>query len=312
MTLKKFQEYFTKELHSLYPKEEIQSFFSIVIEEYLGLKRIDLVMQPDFEIPFEKIQFLRGAILRLQNSEPIQYIVGKTEFFGLPFYVNKNVLIPRPETEELVEWIIQVSQEKREKRKEIFRILDIGTGSGCIPIALKKHLDSTDITAIDISNKAIETTSRNAELNGVDIRLIQQDILRVDSLNSVIASKAKQSSTNDETISSRVLRNDNKFDIIVSNPPYVRDLEKAEIQDNVLEHEPHLALFVDDNNPLIFYKKIAALAKNHLTENGSLFFEINEYLGEETIKVIQEEGFKNYELKKDIFGKDRMIKASFF
>jgi release factor glutamine methyltransferase len=177
-------------------------------------------------------------------------------------------------------------------------ILDIGTGTGCIPISLKKNLPNANISAIDVSVNALKKATENANLNNVAINFIEQDILKITSLN-VIASKIEEPSTNDI-----------KFDIIVSNPPYVRELEKTEIKNNVLENEPHLALFVDDNNPLIFYNKIADLAKNHLTKNGSLFFEINQYLGKETFNMLKDKGFINIELRKDFSGNDRMIKAS--
>lgn len=286
MNIKDYQSRFSSELSELFPKTEVDTFFSILIEEYLELKRIDLVMNPNFEIPSEKLATLNSALLRLKQEEPIQYIIGKTEFYGFPFYVNQNVLIPRPETEELVEWIIKDIQEKKEKRKDSsINILDIGTGSGCIPISLKKQILSANISAIDVSKKAIETAEKNAQLNEVDIDFIQQDILQTEQLTAT-------------------------YDIIVSNPPYVRELEKAAMKRNVLDNEPELALFVEDRDPLIFYRKIAQLAKTHLNKNGFLFFEINEYLGKEMLEMLRLLGFKNVMLKKDLFGKDRMIKAS--
>jgi release factor glutamine methyltransferase len=293
MTLKQHKIYFTEQLASIYPQTEIDTFFYYLIEEYLSLQRIDLIMQPDFEITSEKELLFNNAVKRLQKEEPIQYIIGNTEFYGFPFLVDENTLIPRPETEELVEWILNEvnSVEKT-------NILDIGTGTGCIPISLKKNLPNANISAIDVSVNALKKATENANLNNVAINFIEQDILKITSLN-VIASKIEEPSTNDI-----------KFDIIVSNPPYVRELEKTEIKNNVLENEPHLALFVDDNNPLIFYNKIADLAKNHLTKNGSLFFEINQYLGKETFNMLKDKGFINIELRKDFSGNDRMIKAS--
>ena len=280
MTLKNFKTFFTNELSSIYPTSEIDTFFFYLIEEYLDFKRVDVVLKSDFEIPTEVISKLNTALIRLKKEEPIQYILGKTEFYGLPFSVTKDTLIPRPETEELVEWILnEVDKSKK------LQILDIGTGTGCIPISLAKHLPNAKISAIDISKKALNIAKQNASLNNVDINFIELDILKADTLSK-------------------------KYDIIVSNPPYVRELEKTEIKNNVLNNEPHLALFVDDDNPLVFYDKIADLAKKHLNKNGVLFFEINQYLGKETIEMLKEKGFKNLEIRKDFVGNDRMIKIS--
>lgn len=287
MKLVKFREHFKSELIDQFPETEIQSFFTIIIEEYLNLQRIDLVTRPNFDISEEKLQLLSEILKRLKNHEPIQYILGKTEFYGLPFYVNHDVLIPRPETEELVEWVIaEVQKLKSDKDINTLSILDIGTGSGCIPISIKKNTSLTELSGLDISNNAIEIAKKNSELNSSDVQFILKDILSTSSL-------------------------DKNYDMIISNPPYVRELEKEEMNKNVLDHEPELALFVSDDDPLLFYRKIAILAKNNLTKNGSLFFEINEYLGEEMIDLLTDLGFTSIELRKDIFGKDRMIKASF-
>lgn len=290
MILKDFKSVFTKQLSSVYPQSEIDSFFFILIEEILGFKRIDSVLKADFLIPSDVLNQLQNITERLLKEEPIQYIIGNTEFYGLPFLVNKNTLIPRPETEELVEWIITEVSEAHGKNIINFSILDIGTGTGCIPISIKRNLPNTIVSAIDVSSEALKVARKNAKLNTVEINFIEQDILYTDDLNQVLDSK--------------------KIDIIVSNPPYVRNLEKVEIKNNVLENEPHLALFVEDNNSLIFYDKIANLAVKHLTKNGLLFFEINQYLGNETVEMLTKKGFKNIELKKDFVGNDRMIKAS--
>ncbi|TDQ25617.1 peptide chain release factor N(5)-glutamine methyltransferase [Tenacibaculum caenipelagi] len=284
MQLKQYRVYFTKQLENTYPQTEIDTFFFLVIEEYLSLQRIDLVLQPTFEIPSDKIKLLDEVLVRLQKEEPIQYILGKTEFYGLPFYVNSNTLIPRPETEELVEWIIKEIEVI--DRKKLLSILDIGTGTGCIPISLKKYLPSANVSAIDVSEEALRVAKQNAVLNNVEVSFIHLDILQTENLSE-------------------------QFDVIVSNPPYVRELEKVEIKNNVLKNEPHLALFVEDNNPLLFYKKIADLAKKQLTKNGVLFFEINQYLGKETVEMLKGKGFTKIELRKDLFGNDRMIKACF-
>ncbi|QOD60815.1 peptide chain release factor N(5)-glutamine methyltransferase [Polaribacter haliotis] len=294
MTLKEFKIYFSEELSSMYPNTEKDSFFSIIIEEKLSLQRIDTVLKPDFKIDDTIFAEIKTIIERLKNEEPIQYIFGKTEFYGLPFYVDGNTLIPRPETEELVEWILLCVQDLKLKiqsctstknENNTLSILDIGTGTGCIPISLAKNLQNVAISAIDISSEALKIAKQNAILNKVEVDFFELDILQ--------AVKLPQ-----------------QYDIIVSNPPYVRELEKAEINNNVLENEPHLALFVDDENPLIFYKKIADLAKQHLSKNGLLFFEINQYLGKETVKMLKDKGFIDIELKKDLFGNNRMIKSS--
>lgn len=287
MTLKEFRLYFTNQLYESYPKTEIDSFFFIIIKEKLNLQRIDSVLKPDFLIDKETLVDLNNSIRRLQKEEPIQYILGNTEFYGLSFFVDENTLIPRPETEELVEWILKKIQELRNKiQEESLSILDIGTGTGCIPISLAKNLKNVSISAIDVSNNALKIAKQNAALHKVNINFIKQDILHTEKLSQ-------------------------QFDIIVSNPPYVRELEKTAIKNNVLQNEPHLALFVSDENPLVFYDKIADLAKVHLTNNGLLFFEINQYLGKETVKMLATKGFKNIELKKDFLGNDRMIKANY-
>lgn len=285
MKLKDFRTRFTNLLSETYPKTEVDTFFFLLIEEYLNLKRIDVSLQPSFEVSEEKLNLLELALKRLLKEEPLQYIIGNTEFYGLQFYVDKNVLIPRPETEELIEWILaEVGKLERYKVAKSFSILDIGTGSGCIPITLKTHLSNTTISAIDVSEAALKVAAKNAELNNVIVNFIAQDILNSSKLPS-------------------------NFDIIISNPPYVRELEKVEIMNNVLDNEPHLALFVENENPLIFYNRIADLAKKHLNQNGQLFFEINQYLGQETVDLLQAKGFKNIQLKKDLIGNDRMILA---
>ena len=286
MTLKEFKNLFTEALSKTYPQTEIDSFFFILIEEKLNLKRIDTVLNPNYLIEDSIEIELKNIITRLQKQEPIQYIIGNTEFYGYPFLVDKNTLIPRPETEELVSWILEEINKTEEISNEEVSIIDIGTGSGCIPISLAKEQKNSNIFAIDVSNKALKVAKKNAVINNVEISFIEQNILETNSLPQ-------------------------RFDIIVSNPPYVRELEKAEIKQNVLNNEPHLALFVEDDNPLLFYKKIADLAINHLLKNGILFFEINQYLGKETVLMLKEKGFTNIILKKDYFGNDRMIKCNF-
>ncbi len=283
--LKEFKIFFSNELADVFPKTEVDTFFFLLIEQKLNLQRVDTVLQPDFIIVDDQLLEFKNIIKRLQKEEPIQYILGNTEFFGLPFQVNKHTLIPRPETEELVEWILSEVKQLQILSNHKLKILDIGTGTGCIPITLAKNLKNVEVSAIDVSKKALKIAQQNALLNNVEIHFLEVDILK--------ANKLPQ-----------------QYDIIVSNPPYVRELEKEEIKNNVLQNEPHLALFVDDNNPLIFYNKITDLAKKHLTTNGLLFFEINQYLGNETLEMIRQKRLQDIELKKDFFGNDRMLKAS--
>ena len=289
MNIREFRDYFKITLKKLYPASEIDTFLFLLLEEYLNFKRIDIVLKSNFNISSEVLTLLKSSTKLLQQEIPIQYIIGKTEFYGFPFILNEHVLIPRPETEELVTFILDKVSKLESyhtiKKENTIKILDIGTGSGCIPIALKKSLPLAEISALEKSNKALRIAKKNTHLNKVDINLIQQDILKTTQLN-------------------------NTYDIIVSNPPYVIESEKKEIKNNVLNNEPHMALFVEDNNPLIFFDKIAELAKNHLTKNGLLFFEINQYLGKETVDLLRLKGFNTIELKKDIFGHDRVIIAS--
>ena len=286
MRLKDIQNIFHKELDAIFGKNEVGSFFNILISYYLKLNRIALVLDPDLTISKEEEQPLFEALSRLKLEEPIQYIIGETEFFGLPFKVNEHTLIPRPETEELVEWIVKCHSEQSEESK--LNIIDIGTGTGCIAISLAKNLPNAKVYALDVSEEAIKIAKQNAELNKVKIHFIKADILDWKNVSQ---------------------RQNGKFDIIVSNPPYVRNLEKVEIKNNVLEHEPHLALFVEDTNPLQFYKAITEFAVDKLVKNGLLFFEINQYLGDETKRLLQDKGFLDLELKTDIFGNNRMLKG---
>ena len=300
MILKEFKSFFSDTLSEIYPKTEIDTFFFLLMEEKLNLQRIDTVLKPNFLIVDGILPELKKITKRLQKEEPIQYILGKTEFYGLPFIVDKNTLIPRPETEELVEWVLEEVIKLQSCNVVKLSILDIGTGTGCIPVSLAKNLNDVQISAIDVSSDALKIAKQNANLNNVDVSFFEMNILETENLNTVAKEKRLK----------QVKHKATKLDIIISNPPYVRELEKVEINNNVLQNEPHLALFVDDNNPLIFYKKIADLAKQHLTKNGLLFFEINQYLGKETVEMLQQKGFKNIELKKDLFGNDRMLKAN--
>ena len=284
MLLKQYKNHFFEALNSVHDANEIESFFFILIEYLHNLKRIDLALNPDFEISDEEVLKWEAIISDLKTEKPIQYSIGETWFYDSKFYVNEHTLIPRPETEELVDWIIKTHKSKDKIDK--LAVLDIGTGTGCIPISLKKNIPQAEVFAIDVSEEALKIAHKNAETNRVVVNFILQNILETKDLNQ-------------------------NFDVIVSNPPYVRNLEKQEIKKNVLEFEPHLALFVEDTDALLFYRKIAQLALKNLTANGLLFFEINQYLGKETVELLETLGFKNVELKKDIYGNDRMIKCTF-
>lgn len=284
MLIKTFKTIFNQALSSLYDEKEIESFFYLTLEQFHHKKRIDLALHPEMELENSAIICWENVISELKNQKPIQYILGETEFYGLRFFVNQNTLIPRPETEELVELIVKENSKFTTQNSQL-KILDIGTGSGCIAISLAKNLPNADVFALDVSEKAITIAKKNAEINDVAIHFIQKNILETIDLEQ-------------------------QFDVIVSNPPYVRMLEKAEINKNVLAYEPHLALFVEDNDALLFYRKIIELAKKNLSENGQLYFEINQYLGKETVALLENSGFKNIELKKDIYGNDRMIRST--
>ncbi|SHG47339.1 release factor glutamine methyltransferase [Flavobacterium fluvii] len=280
--IKDYRIQFIQELSAIYDAGEAESFFYLILEEKKQLKRIDLALNSDLTFSNEEIQVWNSILEELKQEIPIQYLLGKTSFYGLEFEVNENVLIPRPETEELVEWIIGDYFVPRNDKK--VKILDIGTGSGCIAIALAKNILNAQVFAIDVSEKALATAQKNAKINAVNVTFIEKNILETEDLGQ-------------------------QFDIIVSNPPYVRELEKQEIKKNVLDNEPHLALFVEDNDALVFYRKIAELAQKNLSPNGQLFFEINQYLGKEMMELLEKMDFKNIELRKDIYGNDRMMKG---
>lgn len=280
MLLSHLKIQFIDQLKDDYPPTEIESFFHILTEEYLGMTRLEAALNRDFEVSEEQKAWFEHALLRLKDHEPIQHIIGKEEFFGLIFRVTKDVLIPRPETEELVEWIVNDFK----KSTGNLRALDIGTGSGCIAISLAKNLKNAAVDAVDISDEALKLARSNAKENNAEVNFSKMDILEQEDLKHT-------------------------YDIIVSNPPYVRDLEKKEMQRNVLDHEPEKALYVKDDDPLVFYKKISILTKESLQPGGCLYFEINQYLAEETKELLKKLGFET-ELKKDIFGNFRMLKAS--
>ena len=290
MNAKQYKIKFVQTLESIHGIDEAESFFYLILENKFQMKRLDLALDPNFEFSAEAMKIWEALNIELKKEIPIQYLLGNTDFFGLSFFVNENVLIPRPETEELVDWIIQEEKKfERLKNEEIegqktIKILDIGTGSGCIAISLAKNIPNATVFAIDVSAKALEVAKKNAKINQVSVTFLEKNILETDGLLE-------------------------QFDIIVSNPPYVRNLEKQEIKKNVLEHEPHLALFVEDFDALVFYRKIATLATKNLNDGGQLFFEINQYLGAEMISLLTDNGFESISLRKDIYGNDRMTRA---
>lgn len=283
MKIKQYRTYFIQELSPFYDAYEAESFFYLILEDRHKLRQIDLALNHGLNFSEAHIATWSVFLDQLKKEVPVQYLLGKTNFYGLDFEVNENVLIPRPETEELVEWIINENSNTDKFKK--LKILDIGTGSGCIAVSLAKNLPNAEVYAVDVSKKALETAKRNAVNNNVEVTFMFQDILELEVLKY-------------------------NFDIIVSNPPYVRNLEKVEIKKNVLEYEPHLALFVDDHDALVFYKKIASLAQKNLLEKGQLYFEINQYLGKEMIDLLENMNFENIELRKDIYDNDRMIKGT--
>lgn len=286
MLLKEVKNIFHAELDAIYGKDEVNSFFYLLIEHYFELERFVLALQPNLNIEKGQETILFKALSELKLHKPIQHITGTAYFMDLAFAVNEHVLIPRPETEELVRWVLDDVKEV----KHFLNILDMGTGSGCIPISLDKNLLDAKVYALDVSPQALVVAEENNRTLGANVTFVKADML---SLHSKTSAKEL----------------DQKFDIIISNPPYVRELEKAEMQNNVIDHEPSLALFVPDEDPLKFYKAVVNFASEHLNKNGCLYLEINQYLGEETKQILQKSNFKTIELRPDMFGNDRMIKG---
>ena len=280
MKLSQLKINFTTVLQGVYDKEEVHCFFYILCDFFLQYSRFEVSMALDTIVSAKNITAFEKALLRLKKQEPIQYILGTTEFYGLTFKVNKHTLIPRPETEELVDWVLSNLHDQ----DSVLDILDIGTGSGCIAISLAKNIPTAIVSGLDVSEKALEIAKENAVKNQVLVSFCQKDILRTTSLEK-------------------------KYDVIVSNPPYVRQLEKKAMNANVLDYEPGVALFVPNEDPLLFYRKIAQLAMVSLQTRGWLYFEINEYLSKEMDVLLKDIGFANIEIKKDFREVPRMIKC---
>ena len=251
-----------------------------------GLSTAQLLAEPNLQLTEEQQIWIGDAVCRLKNDEPLQHILGYSEFYGRKLKCDGRALVPRPETEELVEWILN-DWSTLNSQLSTLNLLDIGTGTGCIALSLAKELEEAKVTAVDISTEALSLARENAEiLEARDVRFVECDALG-----------------DCENIKGC-------YDVIVSNPPYVRECEKVDMEANVLDYDPHTALFVTDDDPLIFYRAIGKFALTHLTPNGALYFEINQYLGQETFDLLIGLGYKNVELREDINGNARMIKAT--
>ncbi len=272
-------QYIQKELNGLYPETEVKAFTRLILEHVCGLDYTAQVLMRESELNANCKRLISEIVKRLKEHEPIQYILGETEFFGLKLKVNPTVLIPRPETEELLNWISETSLQPGSF------VIDIGTGSGCIALGLKKLIPESRVLAVDYSEETLATARENATINNLDVNFFQADILKWEDFEW------------------------ENFDLVVSNPPYVRESEKAAMLPNVLKFEPGKALFVSDADPLLFYHRIAEFAQNYLGKNGWLFFEINENLGKETMQLLEKSGFREIGVKNDLFGKERMIRC---
>ena len=289
--------YINNSLKDFYPTGEIKGFTRLIMEHVCGLQPYQLLLGKGNELSDKEKTEIKEIVERLKKAEPIQYILGFADFYGYEFNVTPSVLIPRPETAELVNKI-----KNDQKTTSPLRILDIGTGSGCIAISLAKQLKQVEVYAMDISDDALIVAKQNAKKLQADIRFIQADILSTsifDSFREKFQFLSKESRNPSEY----------GFNIIVSNPPYIMEKEKTEMEANVLNHEPHLALFVSNDDPLLFYRTIARFGKQSLSRNGLLYLEINAQCGNETKAMLKTEGYKHIELIQDFYGKDRIIKA---
>lgn len=280
MTLNSIEQLFNRTLVEIYDAEECKTLFSLVAQQVLQCNKSFLMLNGNETVASNKVQEILGVLAKIEAKIPLQYIFGEAQFYGLKFKVSPAVLIPRPETEELVHWILA-----DEKTTDNLSVLDVGTGSGCIPISLASRRPNWYLTALDIMDDALQVAQDNALENGVKVLFKQVDILQQTNLSTV-------------------------FDVVVSNPPYITQAEKLAMHDNVLNHEPHVALFVSDEKPLVFYEAIADFAVSHLKQGGRLYFEINSYLGAETKQMVVQKGYQNVVLRKDINGRDRMLRCT--
>jgi release factor glutamine methyltransferase len=268
-------------LQSMYDTSELVNIVNWILEHFTGMTRTQLLNEPDALVNQSTLIHFSNAIDQLKKGMPVQYVVGEIEFYGLKLYVNPSVLIPRPETEELVDLIVKENQSL-----EGLKILDIGTGSGCIALSLAKYLKSAKVIAIDLSAGALEVAKKNAGSNQItNVEFLELDVFKEDNFI------------------------EKEFDLIVSNPPYIAASERSTLSPNVLEHEPSMALFVPDSNPLVFYERIVQLAEVHLKKHGKIYVEINERLGTETSKIFHPDSFSSIHLLNDLFEKNRFIKV---
>jgi release factor glutamine methyltransferase len=282
MTIEEARKEITGSLETIYEKNEADSITEIVLEHITRWSRPERILNRDIPLSFAQKKLLDQIILRLQQYEPIQYLINEAWFAGMIFYVDKNVLIPRPETEELLAWIVKDCAQRANHKK----ILDVGTGSGCLAIALKNKMPNAEIWACDVSEEALNVARMNADALNATIDFIPLDFLDAEQRNQLP-----------------------RVDIIVSNPPYIPERDKNEMKKNVIEFEPATALFVPNENSLVFYNSIADFGKEKLNKNGNIYVEIHESLGEQVKNLFQSKGYTSIELKKDLQGKDRMIKV---
>jgi release factor glutamine methyltransferase len=273
------RSHYRRKLCEAFEEREADNMLFMVMMEFTGLSKAGILMNHEQAVSESELLKIHFAVKDLLKNKPVQYVLGKTEFYGLPFIVNSKVLIPRPETEELVALVID-----EVKPENNLRILDIGTGSGCIAIALKENFPKAQIIAIDVSSFALEVARENAKRNSVEIDFRVCDFLNKDSWNTL-----------------------GIFDVVISNPPYVRHLEKVQMKSNVLDYEPEIALFVENGNPLLFYAQIAEFGKKHLHKDGRIFCEINQYLHKETVNLFEQYTYKDVQVLKDIFGNFRIV-----
>ena len=293
-------KFYKKELASIYTESELQNITNWIFEKQLKLNSTEIISNSTIRVNQSDLIILEQMCYRLKEQQPIQYVLGEAEFYRLIFKVNKSVLIPRPETEELVELVIQdlkfkIQNSKSSSHPELvegLNILDIGTGSGCIPISIKKNIPKANVYGLDISDNALEIAKFNATKNKVELHFFKADVL-LDSISEIILQQNKNQ----------------KIDIIISNPPYVLNSEKDDLHNRVKNFEPHLALFVDDTDPILFYRKIASLALSILSQNGMLYFECHTKYVYNIYQLLKEKGFKNVSLIKDMAGLNRFVCA---
>lgn len=280
-TLVQVRKHIHQMLSETFPDEHERNMLaSMILQRITGLSKTEIAIQPDFRVNESDIVWLKNALEDLNDHCPVQYVVGYEEFYGLKFNVNKHVLIPRPETEELVKWVL----DDHAISKAPLSVIDFGTGSGCIAVSLKHNRPDWSVSGLDKSEEALKVAQSNALRHGVEVDFVENDLLDFKPISR-------------------------KFDLVVSNPPYIRNSEKKLMHENVLRYEPDMALFVKDDDPLIFYRAIAEISKTLLNEKGCIYFEINEAFGNETVQMLKDYGYQDVELREDLFGKPRMVKS---